>query len=80
MNSCAKYGAIPSYFWQPISISFRDVNKTEIKIQSFAPDFPIVLKGVKVPVNLYCFDIGADALLGHDFVNRCLPFTDYCFG
>jgi hypothetical protein len=63
MNSCAKYGAIPSYFWQPINIAFRAVNKTEIKIQSFAPDFPILLKGVRVPVNLYCFDTGADVLL-----------------
>jgi hypothetical protein len=75
MNSCAKYGAIPSYFWQPMNISFRAVNKTEIRIQSFAPDFPIIIKGVKVPVNLYCFDTGADVLLGQDFVNRCLPFT-----
>jgi hypothetical protein len=32
MNSCAKYGAIPSYYWQPIDIAFRAVNKTEIRI------------------------------------------------
>jgi hypothetical protein len=75
MNSCAKYGAIPSYYWQPINIAFRAVNKTEIKIQSFAPDFPIIVQGAKVPINLYCFDTGADILLGQDFVNRCLPFT-----
>jgi len=74
MNSCAKYVAIPSYFWQPINISFRADNKTEIKIQSFAPNFSIALKGVKVPVNLYCFETRADVLLGQDFVNRCLPF------
>jgi hypothetical protein len=75
MNSCEKYGAIPSYYWQPINIAFRAVNKTEIKIQSFAPDFPILIQGTKVAVNLYCFDTGADILLGQDFVNRCLPFT-----
>lgn len=75
MNSCAKYGAIPSYFWQPIYIAFKAINKTEIKIQSFAPDFPILLKGVRVPVNLCCFDTEANVLLGQDFVNKCLPFT-----
>lgn len=75
MNSCAKHGAIPSYFWQPINIAFRALNKIEIKIQSFAPDFPILIKGVKVPVNLYCFDTGVDVLLGQDFVNRCFPFS-----
>ena len=32
MNSYAKHGAIPSYYWQPIDISFRDINKSEIKI------------------------------------------------
>lgn len=37
INSCAKHGAIPSYYWQPIDIVFRAVNKTEIKIKSFAP-------------------------------------------
>lgn len=75
MNSCAKYGAIPSYYWQSIDIAFRAVNKTEIIIQSFAPDFPIIIQGAKVAVNIYCFDTGANILLGHDFVNRCLPFT-----
>ena len=53
MNSCAKYGAIPSYYWKPIDIAFRAVNKTEIRIQSFAPDFPIIIQGAKVAVNLY---------------------------
>lgn len=43
MNSCAKHGAIPSYYWQPINIDFRAVNKTKIKIQSFALDFPIII-------------------------------------
>ena len=75
MNSCAKYGAIPSYYWQPINIAFRAINKTEIKIQSFAPYFPIIVQGDKVTINLYCFDTGADILLGQDFVNRCPPFT-----
>jgi len=28
MNSCAKHGAIPEYYWQPINLSFRAVNKT----------------------------------------------------
>jgi hypothetical protein len=56
-------------------IAFRAVNKTEIKIQSFAPDFPIIIQGAKVAVNLYCYDTGADILLGQDFVNRCLPFV-----
>jgi hypothetical protein len=32
MNSCAKHGAIPEYYWQPVNISFRAVNKTELKI------------------------------------------------
>jgi hypothetical protein len=73
MNSCAKHGAIPSYYWQPIDISFRAVNKTELKIQYIAPDFPIYLQEEKVSVNLYCFDTGADILLGQDFVNKCLP-------
>jgi hypothetical protein len=27
MNSCAKYGAIPAYYWQKISLKFRAVNK-----------------------------------------------------
>jgi len=48
MNSCAKHGAIPSYYWQPIDIAFRAVNKTEIKIKSFALDFPIIIQGAKV--------------------------------
>jgi len=75
MNPCAKYGAIPSYYWQPIDIGFRAFNKTEIKIKSIAPDFPIMIQGAKVAVNLYCYDTGADILLGQDFVNKCLPFV-----
>jgi hypothetical protein len=75
MNSCAKYGAIPSYYWKPINIGFRAVNKNEIKIKSIAPDFPIMIQGAKVAVNLYCYDTGADILLGQDFVNKCLPFV-----
>jgi hypothetical protein len=75
MNSCAKYGALPSYYWQPVDISFRVVNKTELKIKYIAPDFPIYLQEEKVPVTLYCFDTGADILLGQDFVNKCLPCT-----
>ena len=75
MNSCEKYGAIPSYYWNPIDIAFKAVNKTEIRIQSFAPDFPIIIQGAKVAVNIYCFDTGADMLLGQYFANRCLPFT-----
>lgn len=39
------------------------------------PDFPIMIQGAKVVVNLYCYDTGADILLGQDFVNRCLPFV-----
>ena len=75
MNSCEKYGAIPSYYWQPIDIAFRAVNKTEIKIKSIAPNFPIIIQGAKVMVNLYCYDTGEDILLGWDFVNKCLPFV-----
>jgi hypothetical protein len=75
MNSCAKYGAIPSYYWQPINISFRAVNKSELKIKYIAPDFPIYIQEEKVFVSLYCFDTGADILLGQDFVNKCFPFT-----
>jgi hypothetical protein len=74
MNSYAKHGAIPSYYWQPIDISFRAVNKSEIKIKYIAPDFPILIQEEKVSVTLYCYDTGADILLGQDFVNKCLPF------
>jgi len=75
MNSCANNGAIHSYYWQPIDIVFRVVNRTEIKIKSFALDFPILIQGAKVEVNLYCYDTRADILLGKDFVNRCLHFV-----
>ena len=78
MNSCAKFGALPSYYWQPVDISFRAVNKTELKIKFIAPDFPIYIQEEKVPVTLYCFDTGADILLGQDFVNKCLPLTVGC--
>jgi len=63
MNSYAKHGAIPSYYWQPIDISFRAVNKSEIKIKYIAPDFPILIQEEKVSVTLYCYDTGADILL-----------------
>ena len=75
MNSCAKHGAIPIYYWQPIDISFRVVNKSEIKIKYITPDFPILIQEAKVSVTLYCYDTGADILLGQDFVNKCLPFV-----
>lgn len=75
MNSCAKHGAIPSYYWQPIDIYFRAVNKSEIKIKYIALDFPILIQEAKVAVTLYCYDTGADILLGQDFVNKCLPFV-----
>jgi len=32
------------------------------------------LNEAKVAVTLYCYDTGADILLGQDFVNKCLPF------
>jgi len=75
MNSCAKFGAIPEYYWQPVNISFHAVNKTELKISHIAPDFPIYIQDAKVSVTFYSFDTGADILLGQDFVNKCLPMT-----
>jgi hypothetical protein len=75
MNSCAKHGAIPEYYWQNIDLSFRAVNKTEIKIKHICPDFPIYVQDQKIPVTLYSFDTGSDILLGQDFVNKCLPLT-----
>jgi len=75
MNSCAKHGTIPEYYWQPISLSFRVVNKTELKINHICPDFPIYIQDQKILVTLYSFDTGSDILLGQDFVNKCLPLT-----
>jgi hypothetical protein len=75
MNSCAKQGAIPEYYWQPVNIKFKVVNKIDIMIKFIAPDFPIYIKGIKIPVTLYSFDTGTDILLGQDFVNKCLPMT-----
>lgn len=75
MNSCAKHGAIPSYYWQTTNLAFRAVNKTEMKIEYVCPDFPIYIRDIKVPVTLYSFDTGSDILLGQDFVNKCLPMT-----
>jgi hypothetical protein len=75
MNSCAKNGALPAYYWLPVDISFRAVKKTELKIKFIAPDFPIYIQEEKVLVNLYCFDTGVDILLGQYFVNKCLPLT-----
>jgi hypothetical protein len=75
MNSCARFGAIPSYYWQQISLAFRAVNKTEMPIKHICPDFPIYINDRKVPVTLYSFDTGSDILLGQDFVNKCLPMT-----
>ena len=75
MNSCAKHGAIPSYYWQTNNLAFRAVNKTEMKIEYVCPDFPIYIRDMKVPVTLYSFDTGSDILLGQDFVNKCLPLT-----
>jgi hypothetical protein len=75
MNSCAKHGAIPEYYWQPINLSFRAVNKTELKINHICPDFPIYIQDQKIPVTFYSFDTGSDILLGQDFVNKCLPLT-----
>jgi hypothetical protein len=75
MNSCSKHGAIPEYYWQPIDLSFRAVNKTELKIKHIAPDFPIYIQDQKIPVTFYSFDTGSDILLGQDFVNKCLPMT-----
>jgi hypothetical protein len=75
MNSCAKHGAIPEYYWQPIIVSFRAVNKTELKINHICPDFPIYIQDQKIPVTFYSFDTGSDILLGQDFVNKCLPLT-----
>jgi hypothetical protein len=75
MNSCAKHGAILDYYWQPVDISFRAINKTELKIKHIAPDFPIYIQEEKVPVTFYSFDTGSDILLGQDFANKCLPLT-----
>lgn len=75
MSSCARFAAIPEYYWQKIHISFRAVNVTLVPISGFAPDFPLLLNEQKVTVNLYCYDTGVDILLRQDFVNRYLPFT-----
>jgi hypothetical protein len=75
MNSCAKYGAIPSYYWQNVDLKFRAVNHTLMDIKYICPDFPIYISDHKVPVTLYSFDTGSDLLLGQDFVNKCLPLT-----
>jgi hypothetical protein len=75
MNSCAKHGAIPEYYWQPIDLSFRVVNKTKLKIKFICPDFPIYIQDCRIPVTFYSFDTGSDILLGQDFVNKCLQLT-----
>lgn len=75
MNSCANHGAIPEYYWQPVNIRFKAVNKTDLQIKFIAPDFPIFIENVKIPVTFYSFDTGSDLLLGQDFVNKYLPMT-----
>jgi len=75
MNSCAKYGVVPHYYWQNINMSFGAVNKTEMKIEYISPDFPLYIQNQKIPVTLYSFDTGTDILLGQDFVNKCLSMT-----
>lgn len=75
MNSCAKHGAIPEYYWQPVDLCFRAVNKTELKIKFICPDFLIYIQDCRIPVTFYSFDTGSNVLLGQDFVNKCLPLT-----
>jgi hypothetical protein len=75
MNSCAKFGAIPEYYWQNTNLDFRAVNNTLMKIEKICPDFPLYIQNLKVPVTLYSFDTGSDILLGQDFVNKCIPLT-----
>lgn len=41
MNSCAKFGAIPGYYWQNTNLDFRAVNNTLMKIEKICPDFPL---------------------------------------
>jgi hypothetical protein len=51
MNSCAKHGALPEYYWQPVDISFRAVNKTELKIKLHSSRFSILYTGRKSTSN-----------------------------
>ena len=46
-----------------------------MNIRAMAPDFPIILNGIPISVNLYSFDTGSDILLGQDFVRRHLPLV-----
>jgi hypothetical protein len=48
MCSCARFGAIPEYYWKPIQTYFTTVNKTKMPIKGFAPDFPLFLNGLKL--------------------------------
>jgi hypothetical protein len=34
-----------------------------------------LVQEAKVSVTLYCYDTGADILLGQDFINKCFPFV-----
>ena len=46
MSSVCKYGAIPSYYWQPTKVNFRAIIKDLMAINHIAPDFPIFLNNV----------------------------------
>ena len=73
MSSFCKYKFIPSYFWKHTQIHFGAVDKVLIEIKYIAPDFPILLGNVRTYVTFYCFDTGADMLLGQDFVKFFFP-------
>jgi len=75
MCSCCKFGAIPSYYWQPTKLSLRAVNKELMQINYISPDFPVYLNHVQTYVTLYSFDTRSNILLGQDFLKRFLPVT-----
>ena len=75
MCTCCKYGAIPSYYWQPTKLVFRAANKELMEINHISPYFPIFLNNVQTYVTLYSFDTGSDVLLGQDFLKIFLPVT-----
>jgi hypothetical protein len=73
--SCAKSGAIPCYFWEPVQTRVKAINGEPLPISRYAPRFPILINDMPCTVTLYEYNAGANILLGQDFVHQHLPFT-----
>jgi hypothetical protein len=45
MMSCEKTKHLPKFFWEPLNINIRSINREALKINRYAPHFPILING-----------------------------------